>query len=234
MTEAFILLLWWILFGGSHIVMSSTQWRPKLVARLGERGFLVVYSLVALVTFSLLAHSYAHHKHAGLQLWQTFGGDFLYLIVRDLNVVLMAFAFILLVSGLVARPPSSLMPASGAIAAYGVTRITRHPSFAAFWLFGIAHCLVNGGLTDLVFFGGLSAFSWLGATHQDSRKSADVPGYAEFVATTSFVPFAAMYKKKQPLPLHELSWGVIALALLLFYLIRAYHPVIFGGVLMSL
>ncbi len=234
MTAALILLFWWILFGGSHVAMSSTRWRPKLVARLGERGFLVVYSLVALLTFFFLAHSYAHHKDAGLQLWQTFGGSFLYLIVRDLNIVLMAFAFILLVSGLVARPPSSLMPAGGTPEPYGVTRITRHPSFAAFWLFGIAHCLVNGGLTDLVFFGGLSVFSWLGATHQDSRKRADVPGYAEFIAATSFVPFAAIMKKKQPMPLHELSWGVIALALLLFYLIRAYHPVIFGGVLMSL
>lgn len=229
-----VILFWWILFGGSHVVMSSTQWRPKLVARFGERGFLVVYSLVALITFSFLAHSYAYHKHAGLQLWHTFGGNLLYLIVRDLNVALMAFAFILLVSGLIARPPSSLMPAGGTPEPSGVTRITRHPTFAAFWLFGIAHCLVNGSLADLVFFGGLSVFAWIGAAHQDSRKIETVPGYAEFVTATSFVPFAAIMKKKQPLPLHELSWGVLVFALLLFYLVRAYHPSIFGGVLMSL
>jgi uncharacterized membrane protein len=234
MRETVVILFWWILFGGAHIVMSSTRWRPKLVARFGERGFLVVYSLVALITFSFLAHSYAHHKHAGLQLWHTFGGNLLYLIVRDLNVALMAFAFILLVSGLIARPPSSIMPAGGIPEPYGVTRITRHPTFAAFWLFGIAHCLVNGSLADLVFFGGLSVFAWIGAAHQDSRKIVTVPGYAEFTAATSFVPFAAIMKKKQPLPLHELSLGVVALALLLFYLVRAYHPSIFGGVLMSI
>jgi uncharacterized membrane protein len=234
MWETIVILFWWVLFGGSHIVMSSSRWRPKLVARFGERGFLGVYSVVALLTFYFLARSYGHYKHAGFQLWQTFGGDLLYLIVRDLNIALMVFAFILFVSGLVARPPSSMMPASGTPEPYGVTRITRHPSFAAFWLFGIAHCLVNGSLTDLVFFGGLSVFSWIGAAHQDSRKIADVPGYAEFAAATSFVPFAAIMKKKQPLPLHELSWGVIVLALLLFYFVRAYHPSIFGGVLMSL
>lgn len=234
MWEAVVILFWWVLFGGSHMMMSSTQWRPKLVARFGERGFLGVYSLVALITFYFLAHSYAQHKHAGLQLWHTFGGNFLYLIVRDLNIVLMAFAFILLVTGLIARPPSSMIPAGGIPEPYGVTRVTRHPTFAAFWLFGIAHCLVNGSLPDLVFFGGLSVFAWIGAAHQDSRKIMAIPGYAEFVATTSFVPFAAMIKKKQPLPLHEFSWGVIALALLLFYLVRAYHPNIFGGVLMSL
>jgi uncharacterized membrane protein len=234
MWETVVILFWWVLFGGSHIAISSARWRPKLVARFGERGFLAVYSVVALVTFSLLAHSYAHHKHAGFQLWKTFGGNVLYLIVRDLNVALMALAFVLLVSGLVARPPSSMMPAGGPPEAYGITRITRHPTFAAFWLFGIAHCLVNGSLTDLVFFGGLSVFAWIGAIHQDSRKVVDIPGYAAFKEATSFVPFAAIVKRQQPLQLHELSWGMIALALLLFYLVRAYHPNIFGGVLMSL
>lgn len=234
MLEAVVILFWWLIFGGSHIVMSSAQWRPKLVARFGERGFLGIYSVVALVTFFLLARSYAHYKHAGFQLWHTFGGNLLYLLVRDLNVALMALAFILLVSGLVARPPSSMMPAAGVPQPYGITRITRHPTFAAFWLFGIAHCLVNGSLADLTFFGGLSVFSWLGAAHQDSRKVRDVPGYQEFKEATSFVPFAAVLKKKQALQLHELSGGMIALALLLFYLVRAYHPNIFGGVLMSL
>ena len=234
MWETVVILFWWLVFGGSHIAMSSARWRPTLVARFGERGFLAVYSLIALITFYFLARSYAHYKHAGPQLWHTFGGNLLYLIVRDLNVALMAFAFILLVSGLIARPPSSIMPAGGIPEPYGVTRITRHPTFAAFWLLGIAHCLVNGSLTDLVFFGGLSVFAWIGAAHQDSRKIVDIPGYAEFVAATSFVPFAAIMGKKQPLPLHELSWGVIVLALLLFYLVRAYHPSIFGGVLMSL
>src|ERR1041385_7825200 len=159
MKAAFIVLFWWLVFGGTHIVLSSSSVRPKLIARLGERPFLGIYSLVAVATFLLLARSYAHHKHAGPHLWRTFGP---YLVARDLNVVLMALAFVLLVLGLASRPPSSML-ASGAPEAHGVTRITRRPTFAAIFVFGLAHCLMIGYLSDLVFFGGFAVFAWFGA-----------------------------------------------------------------------
>jgi uncharacterized membrane protein len=233
MLETFILLLLWVLFGGTHILLSSPLLRPRLIGYFGERSFLGVYSLVAFVTLIPLVGYYFHHKHAGPQLWRTFGSSFFYLVVRDVNLVLMAFAFILLVGGLISRPPSAMM-VSGTPEAYGLTRITRHPLFAAFFLFGLAHCLVNGYLADLVFFGGFSVFAWLGARHQDSRKVADIPGYAEFKAVTSFIPFAAVLKRTQPFPWGELRWGVILLAVVIFYVVRAYHPLFFGGVLMTL
>jgi uncharacterized membrane protein len=126
------------------------------------------------------------------------------------------------------------MKTSGTPTPYGVTRITRHPTFAAIFLFGVAHCLVNGSLIDLSFFGGFAAFSWIGAWHQDTRKSVDIPGYAAFKDATSFLPFAAILMAKQPLELDELRWQITLLALILFYVIRAYHPSLFGGVLMTL
>jgi uncharacterized membrane protein len=233
MKEAFILLLWWALFAGTHIVLSSSLVRPKLIAAVGERPFLGLYSLVAFATLIPLCWYYARHKHADPMLWRTFGGHFLYLPARDLNLILMAVAFVLLVHGLVSRPPSAMMT-SGTPTAYGITRITRHPTFAAIFLFGVAHCLVNGFLSDLVFFGGFSVFSWIGAWHQDTRKIADIPGYAEFKNATSFLPFAAILSGRQPLSLSELRWPITLLALILFYLIRAYHPSLFGGVLMTL
>ena len=47
-------------FCGSHIVLSSTWLRGSLRDQLGERGFLAVYSLVAVVTFAWLLVAYAH------------------------------------------------------------------------------------------------------------------------------------------------------------------------------
>jgi uncharacterized membrane protein len=230
MVASFVVLFWWLVFAGVHLVLSSSSVRPQLVARLGERPFLGVYSLAALATFIPLVAYYAHHKHGGPQLWLTFGP---YLLARDLNVVLMATAFVLLVLGLATPPPSSML-ASGAPQAYGVTRITRHPTFAAFFLFGLAHCVMNGFLADLVFFGGFSVFAWVGAAHQDSRKTVDVPGYAEFVSETSFVPFGALVNRTQRLDWGELRWPIVVFALVIFYIVRAYHPRLFGGVLMSL
>ena len=233
MKEAFILLCWWLLFGGTHLVLSSSHVRPKLIAAVGERLFLGLYSAVAFATLIPLCWYYGRHKHVDPLLWRTFAGPYLYLLARDLNLVFMALAFVLLVNGLISRPPSAMMT-SGTPTAYGITRITRHPTFAAIFLFGVAHCLVNGALGDLVFFGGFAVFAWIGAWHQDTRKVVDVPGYAEFKDATSFLPFAAIISMKQPLNLNELRWQVILLGLFAFYLVRVYHPYLFGGVLMTL
>lgn len=229
MKESFILLLWWVLFGGSHLVMSSPNLRPKLVSSLGERGFRGLYSLIAIATLVPLCVYYGEHKHAGPQLWVTFGP---YLLARDLNLLLMLLAFGLLVSGLAARPPSSML-ASGEPQAYGITRITRHPTFASFFLFGLAHCFMNGTLADLMFFGGFAVFAWLGARYQDERKGAEISGYAEFQTATSFMPFEAILNRRQSFPTGELRWGVIIIGLVIFYLVRGFHPGLFGGILMT-
>ena len=55
----------------------------------------------------------------------------------------------------------------------GVLRITRHPLFAGLALWGLAHVLVNGFLSDVVFFGGFPLFSLLGGAHQDARKQIE-------------------------------------------------------------
>ena len=230
MKESFVLLLWWVLFGGAHTLLSSAGWRSKLVAGLGARGFQAVYSVIALATFVPLCVYYAAHKHVGPQLWLTLVP---YLPARDLNVGLMLLAFILFVCGVVARPPSSLL-ARGTPQAYGVTRISRHPVFASFFLLGLAHCLLNGALSDVVFFGGLAAYARLGAWHQDVRKTGEVAGYEEFRLSTSFLPFAAIAGRRQPFPFGELRWGLIVLGLIAFYVVRAFHPALFGGVLMTL
>ena len=229
MKESFVLLLWWVLFGGSHMVMSSPSLRPKLVSRLGERGFLGLYSLIAIATLVPLCMYYGANKHAGPQFWVTFGP---YLLARDLNLLLMLLAFALLASGLAARPPSSML-ASGEPQAYGVTRITRHPTFASFFVFGLAHCFMNGTLADLMFFGGLATFAWLGARHQDERKRAEIPGYAEFQTATSFMPFGAILNRRQSFPSGELRWGIIIIGLISFYVVRSFHPGLFGGILMT-
>src|SRR5678815_4804566 len=44
----------WLLFGGTHVGLSTRAVRARLVARLGEAGFTAVYFLVATVTFTVL------------------------------------------------------------------------------------------------------------------------------------------------------------------------------------
>src|SRR5512143_2128299 len=63
-TEAKV-AVWWLLFGGSHLLLSSGAVRPRLIAAIGLKAFKGVYTLVALVTFVGLFRAYFHDKHAG-------------------------------------------------------------------------------------------------------------------------------------------------------------------------
>ena len=221
--EAGVMLFWWLVFGGIHVVLSSRRVRPTLVAGMGEWPFWGAYSIAALATFVPLVAYFFRHKHEGLHFWSA------RMITHDLTVVLMAFAAALLATGLAARPPSAVM-GQASPQVRGILRVTRHPTFAAFFVFGLAHCLVNGFLVDLIFFGGFAVFAWLGAWHQDRRKVVEVPGYAEMKAATSFIPFAAVVRKKQPLALAEINWIAAALGFVVFYAVRAFHERWFGGV----
>ena len=154
--EAGVMLFWWLVFGGIHVVLSSRRVRPTLVAGMGEWPFWGAYSIAALATFVPLVAYFFRHKHEGLHFWSA------RMITHDLTVVLMAFAAALLATGLAARPPSAVM-GQASPQVRGILRVTRHPTFAAFFVFGLAHCLVNGFLVDLIFFGGFAVFAWLGA-----------------------------------------------------------------------
>ena len=57
MQEGLVTALLWLLFGGSHVVLSIRAIRTRMVARLGEPGFILVYSVVAIGTFAV---SYTH------------------------------------------------------------------------------------------------------------------------------------------------------------------------------
>jgi len=68
MSPALALVLWWLAFGGTHMVMSAIPVRSRLVAAIGERAFLGVYSLVSFATFIPLVACYLGNRHQGPQL----------------------------------------------------------------------------------------------------------------------------------------------------------------------
>src|SRR6266581_1726192 len=49
-----------VVFHGSYIVLSSTRLRGTLRDQLGERGYLALYSLVALATLAWFVTAYIH------------------------------------------------------------------------------------------------------------------------------------------------------------------------------
>jgi uncharacterized membrane protein len=210
----------WILFAATHMILSSIALRPRLVASLGDRGFLGVYSLIALATFVPLVWVYFTHKHAGPHLWYlgSLPG------MRWLVYAGMGVAFALVVAGNVRPSPASIAP--GRPEAVGVLRVTRHPLFMGLGLFGLLHLLVASvNASELAFFGGFPLFAVLGCRHQDQRKlAAGDPAFRAFHAAAPFLPSPA------GIPAALRSDAIpVAIGVALTAVVRWFHPSLFGG-----
>jgi uncharacterized membrane protein len=171
---------------------------------------------------------FARHKHDGPLVWNTIGPP---AVAEALNRVLMGLALALLVAGFLPAhaPPSAIgAPNPERTEARGLLRITRHPFNASVALFGIAHLLVNGHLGDVLFFAGFPLFAAIGSRHQDARLARSRPGYGELLATTSFVPFAAVVTGRQRMVARELPWGGLAAGVLAAIALRHWHGALFG------
>ena len=225
MTETVVIIVWWVAFCGSHILLSADAVRPRLARALGEKPFMALYSLVSLATFVPLLWTYLGARHLGPQLWYQPPGS------KLAATAIMALAFALLGLALLSPAPSSLIHhRSRPARAAGVTRVTRHPLSAAFFLMGLAHCLVMGFASDLAFFGGLCLFAVLTTWHQDARKMDQIADYDRFQAETSFLPFLAMALGRQPViaALGELRWAGVILGAVVFVGLFLGHGWMFG------
>src|SRR5205807_6717146 len=133
--------------------------------------------LVALGTFIPMLIAFGHNKHAGPILWYLRGD----VVARGLTWGLMFIALTLLAAGLLNPNPAAIGAPSRNRPA-GILKVTRHPSFVAFTLFGLGHLLMNGWTGDVIFFGGFVVLGILGGMHQDRRKLRELgAAYGEFL-----------------------------------------------------
>jgi uncharacterized membrane protein len=220
MSPTLEVVLWWTAFAGSHLILSSLPVRRRLVARLGDRVFQGLYSLLVLALFVPLVLAYSANKHAGPVLWSIPPGPVLQWIVY----VGSALAFVLFVGGFITPSPAMMVP--GPPQPRGVLRITRHPVLMGTGLWALVHLPSNGSATDVAFFGGFVLFTLVGTWHQDRRKLAmGVPGYREFVAATPFLPFTRLGLLRG---VRELA-PAAAIGIVATVVVRHFHAAWFGG-----
>jgi len=220
MTAAFWIAFWLAMFAGTHMVLSSLPVRGKLIARLGEKGFVGLYSLIAFATFIPLVWVYFGNRHAGGEIWNLAAAPG----VQPLAVALAVLAIALIV-GAVLHPSPALVGIKQAWGARGLTRITRHPLFMGIALWALSHLLLNGFLTDVLFFGGMLAFSLAGAAHQDARKRAiEEDRLGQFFAESSYWPFGAIIAGRNRIIWPELPWIALAIGAAAAIGIYALHP----------
>lgn len=208
----------------THLGLSSAAVRNRIVGRLGEKRFLGLYVLIALLTLSWMIAAYAYAPR-NAYLWPPGPG------LRHLPLLIMPLALILIVGGVTTPNPSAVGMESNIHRpdlVQGILRVTRHPVQWGICLWAAAHLLANGDWASVLFFGAFLLVSGLGSWHLDKRMETLMgEPWRQFALATSYVPFAALLSGRQPWVLYELRrpimWG-----LALFGLLLLLHPYLFG------
>lgn len=176
-----------VAFVGTHFLLSHPL-RGSIVAAVGEKGFLAIYSLVAAATLVWLGLAYRSAPPTP-PLWQV--GDGLWAVAT----IFMLLAAILLMGSLIRNPafPNPGRESAAPEAARGVYAITRHPMMWAFALWGVCHIAVYPVAANIIVATAIILLALVGAALQDRKKEALLPNlWPAWKAKTSYWPFVAI------------------------------------------
>jgi len=216
----------WISFAAAFAVFllsHSLPLRPAikraLVARLGTRGFSLVYSALSLAMLGWLVHAAAGAPRVALWAWAPWQ--------NHVTLTVMAMVCLLLALSLGRPNPFSFGGALNGTfdpARPGLVRWVRHPVLLALALWAGGHLLANGELAHVLLFGVFAGFALLGMRLVDRRKQREM-GAERWQALRRDMARAPLIAAPQ-------SWPGVALRLALgvaAYLALIWlHPSLFG------
>lgn len=225
MTQFFLALA---LFLALHMIPAIAPVRARLVAAMGRRNYLLIYSLASLLALGWLFHATLRLDYVPLwdaAPWQAW-----------VPMVLTPIGMVLLLAGLASPNSASISLRNPERAAGAVTTITRHPVLWGFSLWAGGHLVPNGDMRSVMLFGSMFGFALLGMLITDRRASrrlgADWPAIA---ASTSVLPFAAAIAGRTRLRLDwPLAIAVLASAAITAWLLLGGHAFLFGADPMAL
>jgi len=149
----FIMILGLVLFLGVHLVTTMREQRAGFIARFGENGYKIIYSLIAAIGIALIVYGFARYRaNEWVELWSPPTWT------RHLAALLVLFSMIMLVS---------------AYARGHIYMTLKHPMLAGVKLWAVAHLLANGDLGSVILFGAVLAWA---VTDRISLKRRTDPG----------------------------------------------------------
>ncbi|MDI4634296.1 NnrU family protein [Pelomonas sp. V22] len=138
-----------LIFLGLHSVrVFADGWRSRQIARLGDKGWKLSYTVLSLLGFALIIHGYGQARLAQVVLWQPLPG------MNHLAALLTLVAFILLAAAYV--PGNQIKARLG------------HPMLLGTKTWALAHLLANNTLADVLLFGGF--LLWAVLCFRSSRQ----------------------------------------------------------------
>ncbi len=208
----------------SHMVPARPAVRARLVATLGERGYLAGYGIVAVLILAWLIVAAGQAPYVALwpyAAWHVWLAD-----------VAMLAACVLAAFAIGASNPLSVGGRAGRFDPMrpGVAGAVRHPLLAALAIWAFVHALANGDLAHLLLFGGFLLFAVLGMRIVDwrRRRTMGEAAWRRMAAHTSNVPLAALIAgrwRPRPGPRDGIR---LALGVGLWLLLVAIHPLVIG------
>ena len=205
----------------SHTLPARPSLRRPLTRLLGERGYLLGYSLVSLGVLAWLVAAAARAPFVLLwpyAAWQAWVPN----LVMPVVCLLAAY-------GVGAPNPLSF---GGTARGFdpsrpGVAAVSRHPLLLAIALWAGAHVVANGDLAHLLLFGSFAAFAVLAMPALDRRKRRQLgeDEWRRLAAHTSAWPLAALSHGRARVTLPGM-WRFAAGVLLWIAMLHLHEPVI--------
>lgn len=138
-----LLMLGLVLFLGVHSTrIVADSWRTATIARVGEKPWKGIYSLLSIAGFVLLVVGYGAARQSPVVLFAP------PVWTRHLAALLTIPAFVLL--------------AAAYVPGNAIKRAVGHPMMAGVKVWALAHLIANGTLADLLLFGTFLAWAVLG------------------------------------------------------------------------
>lgn len=217
----FLLIVASILWVGVHFGIAGTVVRTRAVDRVGERAFVIGYSVLSVAAIILLVQAWGAAPYVGL--WVT--PDWL----RWVLALLMLPAFILFVASVATPNPTAVAGKLDEAGPRGIQRVTRHPMLWAFALWGLVHLIGKGSLGGVFFFGAFLVTALVGMPSIDQKVAARDQGmWARLAPATSIIPFKAILAGRNRLVLAEIPVLVWVIGVVAWVVLLVTHPWIFG------
>ena len=171
-----------ITFVGTHFALSHPL-RAPLVARIGEKGFLPLYSLVALATFAWMILAFRAAPTADLP----GSGEIGWIVATALTL-----PALLLFLGWLWKNPALPNPGAAATidrAPTGVFAVTRHPMMWGFALWALSHIVLWWSWRTVILGAAILFLALVGAHMQDRKKDALLgEKWSGWASATSYWP----------------------------------------------
>ncbi len=216
-----LLILAAALWVGWHVGVAGTRLRGQVVAKLGEMGFMIAFSIGSVVSIMLLVMA-----------WQAAPVWFLWSApapLRWLLAALMLPGFILFIASVTAPNPTSAGQKLAPEGPRGITRITRHPMLWSFAIWAFVHVAGNGDVASLIFFGAFLMTALLGMPSIDAKLAKrDPESWARLADTTSIIPFGAVLAGRGRVDWAEIGPRPFIFGLVLWLGLLLAHPIAFG------